>query len=183
MDDFAKYQGKYDAPNDRTIATRIEHKEMFMRWMIGATNAATSFWHSNAVGYGTFVHMWNGVKRWVLSMNDTTTGGSEANVERYCIRAGDETEEHGSKTTWDSASLLDHGCDWGKGCRLSTNPSSKLPKWSSDKLRLELSTLRLTVTGEPSSTTPLGTWWSGSKKRSQGKRSRSRTTSSPPGSK
>ena len=57
-----------------------------MRWMIGATKNATSYWHADAAGYGTFVHLWTGAKLWMISVQDSSIPGMEGMTDRYTLR-------------------------------------------------------------------------------------------------
>ena len=58
---------KFDTPNGQQIRTKVNNEDLYRRWIIAATEGAFSDWHADAAGYGTFVHMWAGIKIWCLA--------------------------------------------------------------------------------------------------------------------
>jgi hypothetical protein len=66
MDDFSKFMNRFDVDNERTLLTRATGADFGRRWAIAATKGAITRWQIEASGYGSFVHMWAGVKLWIL---------------------------------------------------------------------------------------------------------------------
>ena len=80
---------KYDAP-ETILRTRVDGKDLARRWCIAATEGAFSDWHIDAAGYGTYVHMWAGMKVWTLGSNAHAPAGGKVPARQILLFPGDD---------------------------------------------------------------------------------------------
>ena len=72
------------------MQTRVDSKDLARRWCIAATDGAISDWHIDAAGYGTYIHMWSGMKVWTLKSDEYESEGGKVPAHQIILLPGDD---------------------------------------------------------------------------------------------
>ena len=88
-----QYNGEYQPWSEsKPRLKEIKPYDLSKRWMIAGTESASSNWHTDSCGYGTFVHVLTGVKLWTLY---TPNPKSDAHQPLSTLTAGEGMEIEG----------------------------------------------------------------------------------------